>query len=682
MTQESFENSHAAKQPSSANLQLHTPHQTPDPQTAESHAASNDSTTSNSTPILTPPDTPDISQGPSQLPQQPAAATTTLATAARGRNRQHDVVDPSLILDSSTRSGRIKRNDNAFAILQNPYEFNRDFLSAFAVSSQLGKLQSLSKLHVDHLPPPPKNWYKVKGHKFEHEWLKAAKAEFVEITNRNTWEVVNQPPNAFSLPLTWVFKYKTDADGFVIKFKARICVRGDLQLIHSDETYAATLAARVFRFLMALVAAFDLETQQWDAVNAFLNSPIDRLTYVQFLQGFESPGKTLRLLRALYGLKQSPKLWFDKLCNILEELGLKQASEEACLFANKWLMVFFYVDDIVAIYHHSNAHKFQAFSAAFEARIKLRTLGEISWFLGIRVIRDRPACKLYLLQDTYIEKIAQKFSLAGSHKSFTTPLPTEDLTAYLTEGYQASPGEVKGYAQKTGSINYAATFTRPDCSRAASYLARFATNPHPKHQVSADRVIGYLHRTKNLAIAYGPLQNPETTRFKASSDAAFADDPPTRRSSSGYTFSLFCGLIDWAATLQRAVTTSTTEAELHALSTAAKMALWWQRLFVAIEFDPNEPLQLQCDNQQTIRLLKAETPRLATKLRHVDVLNHWLREKVQQQELHVDYCQTSEMVADGMTKALTDQKHQNFVAMMGLQRIIIPEAAESTNFAE
>ena len=60
------------------------------------------------------------------------------------------------------------------------------------------------------------------------------------------------------MPLIWIFKYKFDTNGYLIKFKARLCVRGDLQDSNADN-YASTLAVKVFRALMALTAAFDLE---------------------------------------------------------------------------------------------------------------------------------------------------------------------------------------------------------------------------------------------------------------------------------------------------------------------------------------------------------------------------------------------------------------------------------------
>ena len=110
------------------------------------------------------------------------------------------------------------------------------------------------------------------------------------------------------IPLKWVFTYKIDTDGYLVKFKARICVRGDLQPRNDRDTYAATLAARIFRALMAITAARNLEAFQLDAVNAFTNSELDETVYCAFPDGFQQDGKCLLLLRALYGLRRSPLL--------------------------------------------------------------------------------------------------------------------------------------------------------------------------------------------------------------------------------------------------------------------------------------------------------------------------------------------------------------------------------------
>jgi len=107
----------------------------------------------------------------------------------------------------------------------------------------------------------------------------------------------------------WVFSYKFNKDGYLLKHKARLVVRGDLQEQYGD-TYAATLAARLFQALIALACAFGLKAMQYDVLNAFLNALLDRTLYVRTPDGFQNQdGQTLRLLRALYGLKEAPRLW-------------------------------------------------------------------------------------------------------------------------------------------------------------------------------------------------------------------------------------------------------------------------------------------------------------------------------------------------------------------------------------
>jgi len=82
-----------------------------------------------------------------------------------------------------------------------------------------------------------------------------------------------------------------------------------------------------------------------------------------------------------------------------------------------------------------------------------------------------------------------------------------------------------------------------------------------------------------------------------------------------------------------------------------------------------EPLQLECDNKQTIRLLEEESTKLTTQLRHIDIHQHWLRQEVQQGRVVAKWVKTSAMIADGMTKVLSGQKHKEFVKMLGMDDI-------------
>ena len=190
-------------------------------------------------------------------------------------------------------------------------------------------------------------------------------------------------------------------------------------------------------------------------------------------------------------------------------------------------------------------------------------------------------------------------------------------------------------------------------------------NPSPTHLAAADQTISYLYGTKTYAIEYS-APSSEQQIFICASDAAYADDPETRKSTGGFLYKLFGGPADWHSTKQKTVTTSSTEAELLALSYASKETIWWQRLFKNIEFDPGHELAVQCDNLQTIRLLIKENQKLQTKLRHIDIHQHWLRQEVQAGRVHIEWVPSANMPADGLTKALPRQKHERFIAQLNL----------------
>ena len=109
-----------------------------------------------------------------------------------------------------------------------------------------------------------------------------------------------------------------------------------------------------------------------------------------------------------------------------------------------------------------------------------------------------------------------------------------------------------------------------------------------------------------------------------------------------------------------------TEAKLLMMLHTRKQAIWWENLFQKLHFDIGHKLYIKNDNQQTIHLLTAQTPILMTKLRHVDISQHWLRERVQNGDIHVKWVPTSDMAADGFTKALPRQKQEGFVRQLGL----------------
>jgi hypothetical protein len=111
--------------------------------------------------------------------------------------------------------------------------------------------------------------------------------------------------------------------------------------------------------------------------------------FVRYPEGFEEEGMCLLLLRALYGLRRSPLLWFKDICATLAKLGLKQVPEAQCLFISQFLIVFFYVDDIIILSHLSARASYKEFKVKLQASYKLREIQDVNWFLGMRIVRHR-----------------------------------------------------------------------------------------------------------------------------------------------------------------------------------------------------------------------------------------------------------------------------------------------------
>jgi hypothetical protein len=130
--------------------------------------------------------------------------------------------------------------------------------------------------------------------------------------------------------------------------------------------------------LIAIAAAFGLIAYEYDAPNAFLNAAIKRKLYVRTLDGFREEYSLLLLLRrALYGLKEALMLWMEHLKNTLVRLGLKPVPGVPCLYTNDYLIVFFYVDDIVILVHPSKLAQHKAFEQQLFQIYNLRCMGEL-----------------------------------------------------------------------------------------------------------------------------------------------------------------------------------------------------------------------------------------------------------------------------------------------------------------
>jgi hypothetical protein len=232
---------------------------------------------------------------------------------------------------------------------------------------------------------------------------------------------------------------------------------------------------------MALACASNLQARQYDLPNAFLNTHLDRTLYVRTPGGFQDKySQILQLLRALYGLKEAPRLWAIHFQESLRKLGLHSVQGFPCLWTNYRVIFSFYVDNIIMLYYSDYQEGFDQLEQQLVKLYNLRQIGIVKWFLGIHVECLLASRQLYLVQDVFINKVCTEFDLIRTDGKYSsTPLSS---TSRLVP-YNGTPdlSNIKTYQRLVGSLAYIEIMTQSDVAHTHLVLARFLTNPGPIH---------------------------------------------------------------------------------------------------------------------------------------------------------------------------------------------------------
>jgi hypothetical protein len=180
-----------------------------------------------------------------------------------------------------------------------------------------------------------------------------------------------------------------------------------------------------------------------------------------------------------------------------------------------------------------------------------------------------------------------------------------------------------------------------------------------EHWNAAKGVLRYVAGTLDVGIVYGSSQ----AGLQGFCDADYAGDLDTRRSTTGYVFTLAGGAISWSSRLQPTVAVSTTEAEYMAAAQAVKEGLWLRKLMNDLRWHTGV-VSICTDNQGTLKLLKH--PISSVRSKHIDVMHHFARERVARKEVAFEYCATDRMIADCLTKPLSEKQFSMCCVGMGV----------------
>ncbi|KAH9750608.1 retrovirus-related pol polyprotein from transposon RE1 [Citrus sinensis] len=437
--------------------------------------------------------------------------------------------------------------------------------------------------------------------------------EFNALIRNQTWCLVPPEQNMKLVGKKWIYRVKQNSDGSINKYKARLVAKGFLQTegIDYQETFSLVVKAATIRIVLSLAVMNNWKLRQVDINNAFLNGELSETVYMPQPEGFENsehPNYVCKLKKALYGLNQAPRAWFEKLRSVLESWQFTRTRSDTSLFfkrsGNDMILLLIYVDDII-VTRNNNAEIEQLISN-LSSTFALKDLGNLNFFLGIEVIRNDET--LVLSQSKYIKDLLAKFDLRDC-KGTDTPLAT-------TEKLSKNMGEVitdaTQYRKAIGGLQYA-VLTRPEIAYAVNKLSQFMANPLQPHWIACKRVLRYLKETIDYGLTF---RRSDFVDLVIYTDADWGSDIDDRRSTSDY-----CVYLELDVRLQ------------------------------------NTPLLL---SDSTSAAAIATNPVMHSKTKHIEINIHFVRDKVERKEVEIAFVSTNDQVADILTKPLTYPKFSFF----------------------
>jgi hypothetical protein len=354
------------------------------------------------------------------------------------------------------------------------------------------------------------------------EWRKAAELEMQAHVDNSTWELVKLPPGRKPIGSRWVFVVKRKSDGSVDRYKGRLVARGFSRRpgIDFNEVFSPTARWAALRAILAQGALTGAHIESVDISNAYLNGILeDNIeVYMDQPEGFHQGERdwVCRLRKGLYGLKQSGRLWYERLGKVLEEIGFTRLKSDSSIYV--WMhgdtkvVVPVFVDDLTIVSASKSA--IQTVKDALARSFKLKDLGPTSFLLGVKVEHDAPNRSLSLSQRQYILDMLERFNMSDC-KPVSTPMdPGSRLSTSMAPSTPEQIAEMQGvpYINAVGALNYLAIATRPDISYTVSKLARYNSNPGPEHWKAVKHLFRYLKGTLDVKLTYSPSDSKQPSR--------------------------------------------------------------------------------------------------------------------------------------------------------------------------
>lgn len=485
----------------------------------------------------------------------------------------------------------------------------------------------------------PKDYTQAVNSPDSHLWSEAMNSEMDSVNRNCTWRLCTLPSGANLITTKWVYKVKVEQSG-EIRRKARLVARGFNQELGVDvmETYSPVVKYTTLRLLFAHAVKDDLEIRHLDVETAFLQGDLEEDVYIQQPEGYvdpHHPNYVCKLQKAIYGLKQSGRVWNIKLDGILKGLGLHRCKYDPCVYTfsrnNEDLKLAVFVDDLLAF---SNSKRLiQEITKKLQEYITLRDLGDIRRCFNVNITRDRERGLLFMNQTDSIIRILKEYGMEECNPCSTPMSVGSSLTPDASPKSKAELERLSKlpYQNVIGSLMYLLQMTRPDLAYVVSTMSRHNTCYGLEHWNVLKRTLRYLQGTKDCGLCFSRDGNQQ---LKGYCDGTWGCDLSDGRSVTGFVFILQGAAISWHSRKQPTVATSSTVAEYQALSSATMEALWLRGLAMELSIQGNQPIELMCDNKGAVDLGRNANFSKTTK--HVCVKHHFIKESVDGTQIKIN----------------------------------------------
>nr|GEU85440.1 putative ribonuclease H-like domain-containing protein [Tanacetum cinerariifolium] len=482
------------------------------------------------------------------------------------------------------------------------------------------------RIHKDHLKEhiigemEPK---KVTQALDNESWVEAMQEELLQFKLLNVWTLVDLPLEKRAIRTKWVYRNKRDQRGIVVRNKATLVAQGHIQeeSIDYDEVFAPVHVSQPPGFV----------------------DP-------------KFPDRVYMVEKALYGLHQAPRAWYETLSTYLLDNGFRRGTIDKTLFIKKIkddiLLVQVYVDDI--IFGSTKRSLSTELEQLMHKRFQMSFMGELTFFLGLQVEQRKEG--IFLSQDKYVSDILKKFGFS-SVKSASTPMERHKP---LSKDATGTDVDVHLYGSMIGSLMYLTSF-RPDIMFFVCACSRFQVQPKVSHMHAVKIIFRYLKGQPTLGLWY-PKDSP--LELIVYSDSDYAGASLDRKSTIGGSQFLGSRLISWQCKKQTIVANFTTEAEYIAASNCCGQVLWLQNQLLDYGYNFMQ-IKIHVDNESAICVVKKHVYHSKTK--HIEIRHHFIRDSYEKRLIEMVKIHTDYNVPDLHTKAFDVTRFQFLVTSIGLE---------------